>query len=128
MWVCKIGGEWNMTYVKTLDVYINKVEDLRDRVEEDVYEVVEELVYGSMNEISNKYEDLKYEFEVYESSLEECRSTITEQTRVLYDTSKEIENLIEYLDSASRINRDKIKNILRKIDLVDIADQLSLSI
>lgn len=117
-----------MTYVKTLDVYVNKVEDLRDRVEEDVYEVVEELVYGSMNEISNKYEDLKYEFEVYESSLEECRTTITEQTRVLYDTSKEIENLIEYLDSASRINRDKIKNILRKIDLVDIADQLSLSI
>ena len=117
-----------MTYVKTLDVYINKVEDLRDRVEEDVYEVVEELVYGSMNEISNKYEDLKYEFEVYESSLEECRSTITEQTRVLYDTSKEIENLIEYLDSASRINRDKIKNIFRLILTIRCSFHLNLSI
>ena len=117
-----------MTYVKTLDVYVSKVEDLRDKIAEDVYEVVEELVEGRMDEISDKYENLKDEFEVYEASLEECRTTIIEQTSILYDSSKEIENLIEYLNSANRINRDKIKNILRKIDLVDIADKLSLSI
>ena len=48
-----------MTYVKELGLYINKVEDLRDKVSEDLYAAIENLVVNAGEYTDREYRDLK---------------------------------------------------------------------
>ena len=61
-----------MVYIKELGIYVNKIEDLRDKVSEDMYAAIEYLVSDST--FQEEYDSLKSEFESYEWSLEENRN------------------------------------------------------
>ena len=48
-----------MTYVKELGLYINKVEDLRDKVSEDMYAAIESLVLNAGEHSDSEYRNLQ---------------------------------------------------------------------
>ena len=60
-------------YIKELGIYINKVEDLRDKVSEDMYAAIESLVINSGEYSDSEYRNLQDEFETYEAMLDDYR-------------------------------------------------------
>ena len=106
-----------MLYVPTLGIYVNKVEDLRDKVSEDIYDAIECLVEEGNDEIHEKYEILKDEFEVYESELENLRSAYNEIKDLVDKFEEELDNLYEYVEDTKRMNRDKILNSIKKVEI-----------
>ena len=106
-----------MKYVKELGIYINKVEDLRDKVSEDMYEAIEKLVLNAGEQNDDDYENLKEEFKVYEFELENFRSSFNEILCLVNEFENELCNLYDYVCGTKRINREKILNSISKVDV-----------
>lgn len=104
-----------MMYIKELGIYVNKVEDLRDKVSEDMYIAIENLVYSS--DVQKDYDALESEFKSYECSLEEDRNAFSEILDLIDDFERKLDELLEYLHSTKRMNRVKISQDIRNINL-----------
>ena len=124
-----------MSYVESLGVYINKVEDLRGRVEDDVVEMVEELIEVSLEENFEDYytkEDeiiwLREKLEDSEQVAKEQRKAIKEQIDRLKELDKKLDMLFDYIEDAKRLSREKIKDVIKSIDLNDISEELDFII
>ena len=117
-----------MTYVKELGLYINKVEDLRDKVSEDLYAAIEDLVINAGEYTDNEYRNLKDEFEAYESMLDSCHSMCYEVLNIMEEYEKKLNELYDYVSYAKRINRDKITDVLAEIDLDKISNSIAQTI
>ena len=117
-----------MTYVKELGLYINKVEDLRDKVSEDLYAAIENLVVNAGEYTDREYRDLKSEFEAYESMLDSCHSACYEVLNIMEEYEKKLSELYDYVSYAKRINRDKITDVLAEIDLDKISNSITQTI
>ena len=111
-----------MTYVKELGLYINKVEDLRDKVSEDMYEAIESLVLNAGEYNDSQYRNLKEEFEAYESMLDDYRHSCFEINCVLEEYEKKLNKLYDYISDAKRMNRDKMLKVLQEVDLDHISN------
>ena len=124
-----------MSYVESLGAYINKVEDLRGRVEDDVVEMVEELIEVSLEENFEDYytkEDeiiwLREKLEDSEQVAKEQRKAIKEQIDRLKELDKKLDILFDYIEDAKRLSREKIKDAIKNIDLNDISEELDFII
>ena len=124
-----------MSYVESLGTYVNKVEDLRGRVEDDVVEVVEELIEVSLEENFEDYytkEDeviwLREKLEDSEQVAKEQRKAIKEQIDRLKELDKKLDMLFDYIEDAKRLSREKIKDAIKNIDLNDISEELDFII
>lgn len=124
-----------MSYVKSLGTYVNKVEDLRGRVEDDVVEMVEELIEVSLEENFEDYytkEDeiiwLREKLEDSEQVAKEQRKAIKEQIDRLKELDKKLDMLFDYIEDAKRLSREKIKDVIKNIDLNDISEELDFII
>ena len=117
-----------MTYVKELGLYINKVEDLRDKVSEDLYAAIENLVVNAGEYTDREYRDLKSEFEAYESMLDSCHSVCYEVMNIMEKYEEKLNELYDYVSYAKRINRDKITGVLAEIDLDKISNSIAQTI
>lgn len=124
-----------MSYVESLGAYINKVEDLRGRVEDDVVEIVEELIEVSLEENFEDYytkEDeviwLREKLEDSEQVAKEQRKAIKEQIDRLKELDKKLDILFDYIEDAKRLSREKIKDAIKNIDLNDISEELDFII
>lgn len=106
-----------MTYVKELGLYINKVEDLRDKVSEDMYAAIESLVLNAGEHSDAEHRNLQEEFEAYESMLDDYRRSCFEINCVLEEYEKKLNELYDYISDAKRMNRDKMLKVLQGIDL-----------
>ena len=120
-----------MSYVESLGTYINKVEDLRGNVNDDVVEVVEELIEVSLEENFEDYytkEDeviwLREKLEDSEQVAKEQRKAIKEQIDRLKELDKKLDMLFDYIEDAKRLSREKIKDAIKNIDLNDISEEL----
>ena len=111
-----------MTYVKELGLYINKVEDLRDKVSEDMYAAIESLVLNAGEYSDSQYRNLKEEFEAYESMLDDYRHICFEINCVLEEYEKKLNKLCDYISDAKRMNRDKMLKVLQEVDLDHISN------
>ena len=111
-----------MAYVKELGLYINKVEDLRDKVSEDLYTAIEDLVINAGEYTDREYRDLKSEFEAYEEMLDDYRHGCFEINCILAEYDKKLNGLYDYVLDAKRINRDKISKVLKEIDIDNIGN------
>ena len=116
-----------MSYVSSLGIYVNKVTDLIGNVNDDVVEIVEELIEDSLEENYPDYyekEDeviwLREKLEDAESFYQQQLEIIKEQISKLKKLDKELNVLYDYLEDSKRINRDKIKKSVSKIDVEDI--------
>ena len=124
-----------MSYVESLGVYINKVEDLRGNVNDDVVEVVEELIEISLKENFEDYytkEDeviwLREKLEDSEQVAKEQRKAIKEQIDRLKELDEKLDTLFDYLEDAKKLSREKIKDTIKNIDLNDISEELDFII
>ena len=124
-----------MSYVESLGAYINKVEDLRGRVEDDVVEMVEELIEVSLEENFEDYytkEDeiiwLREKLEDSEQVAKEQRKAIKEQIDRLKELDKKLDMLFDYIEDTKRLSREKIKDAIKNIDLNDISEELDFII
>ena len=116
-----------MSYVSSLGVYVNKVEDLIGKVNDDVVEIVEELISDSLEEEFDGYYEkegeiiwLREKLNCSERLAKEQEKVIKEQISKLKELDKELNVLYDYLEDSKRINRDKIKKSVSKIDVEDI--------
>ena len=112
-----------MTYVKELGLYINKVEDLRDKVSEDMYAAIEALVINSGEHSDSEYRNLQDEFEAYESMLDDYRHSFFEVNCILEEYEKKLNKLYDYISDTKRINREKILSSLKDIE-VDLIEKI----
>lgn len=107
-----------MVYVDSLGIYVNKVEDLRDKVSEDIYEVIEHLSSVDTRDIEEKYFNLQDEFEVYEQMLESYRSSFNEILDLVDKFDNTLDELYDYVSDSKRIDRKKILSSLKGIDVL----------
>jgi len=107
-----------MVYVDSLGIYVNKVEDLRDKVSEDIYEVIEHLSTVDTTDIQEKYLNLQSEFEAYESMLENYRSSFNEIIDLVDKFDSKLDELYDYILDVKRIDRNKILSSLKDIDIL----------
>lgn len=112
-----------MVYVESLGIYVNKIEDLRDKVSEDLYEAVEHLTTVESESIEEDYGNLKAEFEAYESMLDDYNSAFNEIINLVDKFDKELNNLYDYVSDSKRINREKILSSLKDIE-VDLIEKI----
>lgn len=106
-----------MMYVESLGIYVNKVEDLRGKVSEDIYEVIEHLIATNEDSYEEDYWNLEKEFNVYESELENFRVSFNEILSLVDKFDNELCELYDYVSDAKRINREKILSSLKKIEV-----------
>ena len=111
-----------MVYVESLGIYVNRVEDLRDKVSEDLFEAIEYLTYTENEELEDNYENLKCEFETYELDMEFVRSGFNEILDLTDKFEEELNDLYDYVSDAKRINREKILDSLKRIEVELIAN------
>ena len=106
-----------MYYINEFGIYVNKVEDLRGNVSEELYEVIEKLMNKSEtneeNNILNEENNiLKDELHSYEMSMEEFRFNMNEIENISDNIEDDIFKLMDYLSSAKRIDRREIESKL----------------
>ena|SRR5699024_8646706 len=104
-----------MYYINEFGIYVNKVEDLRGNVSEELYEVIEKLMNkNEINEENNILENniLKDELHSYEMSMEELRFNMNEIENISDNIEDDIFKLMDYLSSAKRIDRREIESKL----------------
>ena len=105
-----------MYYIDEFGIYVNKVEDLRGNVSEELYEVIEKLMNkNETNEENNTLEEnniLKDELHSYEMSMEELRFSMNEIENISDNIEDDIFKLMDYLSSAKRIDRREIESKL----------------
>ena len=104
-----------MYYINEFGIYVNKVEDLRGKVSEELYEVIEKLMNkNETNEENNILENniLKDELHSYEMSMEELRFSMNEIENISDKIEDDIFKLMNYLSSAKRIDRREIESKL----------------
>ena len=99
-----------MYYIDEFGIYVNKVEDLRGNVSEELYEVIEKLM--NKNEINEENNILKDELHSYEMSMEELRFNMNEIENISDNIEDDIFKLMNYLSSAKRIDRREIESKL----------------
>ena len=99
-----------MYYINEFGIYVNKVEDLRGNVSEELYEVIEKLM--NKNEINEENNILKDELHSYEMSMEELRFNMNEIEDISDNIEDDIFKLMDYLSSAKRIDRREIESKL----------------
>lgn len=99
-----------MYYIDEFGIYVNKVEDLRGNVSEELYEVIEKLM--NENEINEENNILKDELHSYEMSMEELRFNMNEIENISDNIEDDIFKLMDYLSSAKRIDRREIESKL----------------
>ena len=99
-----------MYYIDEFGIYVNKVEDLRGNVSEELYEVIEKLT--NKNEINAENNILKDELHSYEMSMEELRFNMNEIENISDNIEDDIFKLMNYLSSAKRIDRREIESKL----------------
>ena len=99
-----------MYYINEFGIYVNKVEDLRGTVSEELYEVIEKLM--NENEINEENNILKDELHSYEMSMEELRFNMNEIENISDNIEDDIFKLMDYLSSAKRIDRREIESKL----------------
>lgn len=109
-------------YVESLGIYVNNVEDLRDKISEDMYELIEHLIATENDSLEEDYCNLKDELEVYEYELESFRSSFNEILSLVNKLNKELGELYDYVSNTKRINREKIFNSIKKVKLESIQD------
>lgn len=99
-----------MYYIDEFGIYVNKVEDLRGNVSEELYEVIEKLM--NKNETNEENNILKDELHSYEMSMEEFRFNMNEIENISDNIEDDIFKLMDYLSSAKRIDRREIESKL----------------
>ena len=99
-----------MYYINEFGIYVNKVEDLRGNVSEELYEVIEKLM--NKNERNEENNILKDELHSYEMSMEELRFNMNEIENISDNIEDDIFKLMDYLSSAKRIDRREIESKL----------------
>ena len=99
-----------MYYIDEFGIYVNKVEDLRGNVSEELYEVIEKLM--NKNEINEENNILKDELHSYEMSMEEFRFNMNEIENISDNIEDDIFKLMDYLSNAKRIDRREIESKL----------------
>ena len=109
-------------YIKELGIYINKVEDLWDKVSEDMYAAIESLVINSGEYSDSEYRNLQDEFETYEVMLDDYRHSFFEVNCILEEYEKKLNKLYDYISDTKRMNRDKILQVLHEVDLDHISN------
>ena len=116
-----------MSYVSSLGIYVNKVEDLIGKVNNDVVEIVEELIEDSLEENYPDYYEkegeviwLREKLDGAESFYQQQLEIVKEQINKLKELDKELNVLYDYLEDSKRINRDKIKKSISKMDIEDV--------
>lgn len=102
-----------MRYNSELGIYVNKVEDLRDKISDEMYDTVDYLVNDNEEfvELKSNYKNLSEEFDCYEESLEEANIG-------LRDIDNIADELIEYVTEAKRIDRKKLLERLEEINKI----------
>lgn len=99
-----------MYYINEFDIYVSKIEDLRGKVSEELYEVIEKLM--NKNETNEENNILKDELHSYEMSMEELRFSMNEIENISDNIEDDIFKLMDYLSSAKRIDRREIESKL----------------
>lgn len=99
-----------MYYINEFGIYVNKVEDLRGKVSEELYEVIEKLM--NKNETNEENNILKDELHSYEMSMEELRFNMNEIENISDKIEDDIFKLIDYTTNAKRIDRREIESKL----------------
>ena len=100
-----------MYYVQEFDIYVDKIEDLRDKISEDLYETLEKL----MDKETEPIDILKEEMEVYEAEVEYLRYKLNDISSLSDKIEQDIDNLIDYIINTKRINRREIESELNQI-------------
>lgn len=99
-----------MYYINEFGIYVNKVEDLRGKVSEELYEVIEKLM--NKNETNEENNILKDELHSYEMSMEELRFNMNEIENISDKIEDDIFKLMDYTTNAKRIDRREIESKL----------------
>lgn len=99
-----------MYYINEFGIYVNKVEDLRGKVSEELYEAIEKLM--NKNETNEENNILKDELHSYEMSMEELRFNMNEIENISDKIEDDIFKLIDYTTNAKRIDRREIESKL----------------
>ena len=100
-----------MYYVQEFDIYVDKIEDLRDKISEDLYETLEKLIDKETEPIDT----LKEEMEVYEAEVGYLRYKLNDISSLSDKIEQDIDNLIDYIINTKRINRREMESELNQI-------------
>lgn len=100
-----------MYYVQEFDIYVDKIEDLRDKISEDLYETLEKL----MDKETESIDILKEEMEVYEAEVEYLRYKLNDISSLSDKIEQDMDNLIDYIINTKRINRREMESELNQI-------------
>lgn len=106
-----------MNFVPSLDIYVSKTDDLRGKINDDLFECVETLVNNDDDNLQYQYDCLKEEFCSYEHTLDSYTSDMFDTQTELEQMIEKIDELWDYISDAKRLNRDTLKDMLKKIDI-----------
>lgn len=101
-----------MYYIKELDIYVNKIEDLRDKISDDLYIAIENLMNKEIKDNNEPIETLKEEMEVYELEVESLRHKLDDITLSSNEIEHDIDKLTDYIINTKRIDRRRIESEL----------------
>lgn len=104
-----------MVFIESLGIYVNKVDDLRDKISEDLYEAIEHLT--TVESFEKDYWNLKEEFEAYELMLDDYSSAFNEIINLVEKFNSELDRIYDYISDAKRLNREKILNSLKDVEV-----------
>ena len=118
-----------MIYNNELGIYINKVEDLRDKISEEMYVTIEYLTNGEnsvIKEYKDKIEDYKLDKEYYEVRCEDLRKMGIDCKDLILESENSLDDIKDYIRYCKRLNRDKLIDIIYKLEnkLNDIKNRI----
>ena len=102
-----------MHYISEKGIYVNKMEDIRDLVSEDVYNAVEKIHEEEILELKDECKSGDEIIEEYEMRFEDCKSQ-------LYEAQRIARILLDTVDGEKRLNRKVLRDLI--IDLHRVID------
>lgn len=98
-------------FLEQTDNYVKSLEDLEGTVSEDIYQAIQGLHKEELEELEGDVEHYKYEKEFYEERLDFCKAELNDMQNLL-------NTLSEYLITSKRIDRRKINDIVKDLQIM----------
>ncbi|EGT3829010.1 TPA: hypothetical protein KR288_002710 [Clostridioides difficile] len=111
-----------MKYISSLGIYITKLEDLRDKIDDDLYNWIE--IHQDTEGYKDKFEELKEEFDYYTDIAKTNDICFLEISSLLESSIKILHQLENYIIETDRLNRKKILSFISSVNLKEIEETI----
>ncbi len=111
-----------MRYISSLGIYITKLEDLRDKIDDDLYNWIE--IHQDTEGYKGKFEELKEEFDYYTDVAKSNDVCFSKISSLLENSVETLHQLEDYIIETDRLSRKKILSFISSVNLKEIEETI----